>query len=76
VGFPKNHLDELNVRYENRKIDKDTLEKAYDNHREIFGQELDEEIMKLSSRQDSQCLQTKLQNPKDSYLSQLSLNSN
>jgi uncharacterized protein YciU (UPF0263 family) len=72
----KNHLDELNVRYENRKIDKNTLEKAYDNHREIFSQELDEKIIKLSSGQDNQWLQAELQNQKDSYLNQLSLKSN
>ena len=37
-----NHLAELNVRYENRTIDRETLEKAYDEHREIFSQEMDE----------------------------------
>ncbi len=69
-----NHLAELNTRYENETIDKQTLEKGYSVHKEIFSQELDKKIKDLSTGQDDQSMHTELQNQKNYYLSKLNFN--
>lgn len=66
-----NHIAELNTRYENEAIDKQTLEKTYNEHKKIYSQELDEKIKELSSGQNDQWLHTELQNQKSSYVNQL-----
>lgn len=71
-----NHLAELNTRYENEAVDKQTLEKAYAEHKKIFSQELDEKIKELSSGQNDQSINTKLQDQKNSYLNKLNSNLN
>jgi hypothetical protein len=71
TGRLNNHIAELNIRYENKAIDKETLEKAYSEHTEIFSQELDEKIKELSSGHNDQGLVTELQNQKQSYLDKL-----
>ncbi|MEO7524208.1 MAG: hypothetical protein ABIT58_08950 [Ferruginibacter sp.] len=71
-----NHLAELNVRYENRPIDRVTLEKAYDEHREIFSQEMDNKIGEVSLLKGDQSIHTELQTLKENYLTRLRLNSN
>ncbi len=63
----KNHLAELNTRYQNEATDKQTLEKAYSEHKEIFSRELDEKIKDLISGQNDQWLHTALQNKKSTY---------
>ncbi len=42
------HLEELSVRYENEKINEDTLKDAYETHRQIFDKELDEKLSSLT----------------------------
>jgi hypothetical protein len=66
------HKAELDTRYENQEIDKETLEKANVEHTKIFNQEMDEKIKELSSGQNDQRLNNELQNQKKSFLSQLS----
>lgn len=66
-----NHIAELNTRYQNEAIDKETLEKAYSEHKEIFSQELDEKIKELNPGQNNEWLTTELQNQKSNYLNQL-----
>ena len=67
----KNHLSELNTRYENEKPGKDVLQQAYQAHREIFNKELDEKIQSLLSSESSVGLKENLENMKDTYLSKL-----
>ncbi|MEO6289550.1 MAG: hypothetical protein ABIO76_06500 [Ginsengibacter sp.] len=69
-----NHQAELNTRYDNEAIDKETLEKAYSQHREIFSTELDEKIQAFSTGQKDQWIKTELQNQKNNYLSKLNFN--
>lgn len=71
TGRLNNHIAQLNTRYENQAIDKETIEKAYSEYTEIFSQELDEKIRELSSGQNDQWLHTELQNQKHSFLSKL-----
>ena len=71
AGRSDNHIAELNTRYQNEKIDKETLEKAYSEHKEIFSQELDEKIKELNAGQNNEWLNTELQNQKSDYLNQL-----
>ena len=68
-----NHLAELNTRYENEKPDKDVLQQAYREHREIFNKELDEKIKSLLSSESNSRLNGELENIKDSYLPKLHL---
>lgn len=41
-----NHKAELNTRHESEANDKQTLDKAYREHKEIFSQKLDDKIKK------------------------------
>ncbi len=69
-----NHIAELNTRYENQTIDKETLEMAYSKHTEIFSQELDEKIKELGLGHNDQGQHTELQNQKNTFLSKLNTN--
>ena len=68
-----NHLAELNTRYENEKPDKDVLQQAYREHREIFNKELEEKIQSLLSSESNSQLKGELINIKDTYFSKLHL---
>lgn len=67
-----NHLEELSTRYENQEIGKETLEKAYSEHKEIFRQELEEKLNELA--QNDQGLHAALQNQKHLFLIKLNFN--
>ena len=67
----KNHLAELNTRYENEKPGKEVLQQAYLAHREIFNKELDEKIQSILSSESNGGLKENLENMKDNYLSKL-----
>jgi predicted DsbA family dithiol-disulfide isomerase len=69
----KNHIAELNTRYENEKPDKEVLRQAYQAHREIFNKELDEKVQSLLSSESNGRLIGDLENIKDTYLSKLHL---
>ncbi len=69
----KNHLAELNTRYENEKPDKEVLRQAYQAHREIFKKELDEKVRSVLSSESNGGLNEDLENIKDTYLSKLHL---
>jgi hypothetical protein len=69
----RNHLAELNTRYENEKPGKELLQQAYKEHREIFTKELDERIQSLLSSENNSGLKENLENIKDTSLSKLEL---
>ncbi len=71
----KDHVAELNTRYENEKIDKQTLQQAYWEHQKIYDKELDEKIQFLLSAESNSWLKGELENIKDTYLSKLDLSS-
>lgn len=67
-----NHLAELKTRYENEKIDKETLEQTYREHKKIFEKELDEKIQ--SSIKNNNHEKDELQTLKETFLSELKFN--
>lgn len=62
------HVAELNTRYENEKIDKETLEGAYDVHKKMFTNELDEKIQKLENEKSKAFNKERLENVKNEFL--------
>ncbi len=56
-----NHIAELNTRYENEKIDKQTLQQAYREHREIYEKELEEKLQSLLSSESNSELKKELE---------------
>lgn len=73
TGRLGNHIAELNTRYENKKIDTETMQQAYRNHQEIFSQELDEKVQSILTAENNSRLKTELGNLKQTYLSKLNL---
>jgi hypothetical protein len=69
------HVGELNTRYENEKIDKQTIEQAWREHQKIYHRELDEKIQTFLSAESSSQLKGELENIKHTYLSKLKLTS-
>ena len=67
----KNHLADLNTRYENEKPDKEVLRQAYQAHCEILNKELDEKVQAILSSESNVGLKVDLENVKDTYLSKL-----
>lgn len=70
----KNHIAELNTRYENEKVDKQTIQQAWWEHQKIYEKELDEKIQSLLSAESNSQLKGELENAKHAYLSKLNLN--
>ena len=68
-----NHQAELNTHYENEKPDKEELQKAYHEHREIFTKELDNRIQSILSSESNSGLKEDVEKIKDAYLSKLEL---
>jgi vacuolar-type H+-ATPase subunit H len=68
-----NHLAELNTRYENEQPDKELLQQAYRDHREILKKELDDKIQPLLSSERNSGLKENLDKIKASYLAKLEL---
>ena len=69
----KNHLAELNTRYENEKIDSETMELAYAEHQKNYNKELDEKINSLLPAEKNAGLKSELENAGKSFLDKLSL---
>lgn len=69
----KTHQGELDTRYQNEKIDKDTLEKGYEEHRRIFDSELKERADTLLSGSENPGLKEQLNEIRDRFIQQLSL---
>lgn len=69
-----NHVAELNTRYENEKVDKQTLQQAYREHYKIYEKELDEKVQSLLSAESNSQLKGELEKIKETYLSKLNLN--
>ncbi len=67
------HVAELNTRYENEKIDKETLERAFDVHKKIFTNELDEEIQKLENKKIEAFNKERLEDIKKEFLQKFQL---
>ena len=62
------HVAELNTRYENEIIDKETLERAFEVHKKMFTSELDEEIQKLENEKSDTFNKERLENIKKEFL--------
>jgi len=66
----KNHLSELHTRYENESPGSATLKKGFDDHKIIFGKELDQKIKDLSN--NNYVRSSTLNELKNSYVNKLS----
>ncbi len=62
------HVAELNTRYENEKIDKETLERAFEVHKTIFSSELDEKIQILENEKSEAFNKERLEDIKKEFL--------
>jgi hypothetical protein len=70
----KNHLAELNTRYENEPLgSKELKQEAYEAHQKIYGQELSEKIQSLLSKENNGSLKEELENLKNTYVTKLNL---
>ena len=69
-----NHVAELNTSYENKKIDKQTMQQAWWEHQKIYEKELDEKVQSFLSAESNSQLKGELENIKNTYLSKLNLN--
>jgi hypothetical protein len=70
----KNHLAELNTRYQNEPLgSKELKQEAYEDHQKIYAQELEEKIQSLLSTENNAWLKGELENIKHSYITKLSL---
>lgn len=71
----KNHLAELNTRYENERLASQELkQRAYRDHQKIYEKELDEKMDSLLSHENNEWLKGELENLKHNYVGQLALN--
>jgi len=68
----KNHLAELNTRYQNEALgSRELLQQAYEEHQKIYSNELDKKIQSLL-QQDNPWLKGELENVKHQYMNKLS----
>ncbi|MEO7210842.1 MAG: hypothetical protein ABIY35_07845 [Chitinophagaceae bacterium] len=67
------HVAELNTRYENEKIDKETLERAFEVHKTIFSSELDEKIQILENEKSDTFNKERLEDLKKQFLQKFKL---
>ena len=68
-----NHLQELETRYENMQLDSEgVLQKAYDDHRQIYRNELNEKLQSLLPNEKNPWLEGELNNLKHGYELKLS----
>ena len=66
-----NHLAELQTKYENKTPSKELMQEAYDNHKKIFEEELQEKIQSLSGEIDNPNQKEKLEEIKHSFIEKL-----
>lgn len=70
----KNHIAELNTRYQNEPLASDELkQEAYKEHQKIYTQELEDEIQSLLSSENP-WLKDELENLKHAYVTKLIYN--
>ena len=70
-----NHLAELQTKYENRSMaSKELTIEAYDNHKKIFEEELQEKIDSLSVENEDAHGKEKLEEIKNSFIEKLNQN--
>lgn len=70
----RNHVDELNTRYQNETIDRKTMTLAYAEHQDIFNQELETKIQSLLSAESNPWLREELESIKNKYITKLNSN--
>jgi hypothetical protein len=66
----KNHLAELHTRYENESAGSETLKKGFDDHKNIYTNELDQKIKDMRNNNDDDISQ--LDQLKSDYVNKLS----
>jgi len=72
----KNHLAELNIRYQNEALSpKELKQQAYKEHQKIYNQELEDEIQSLLSKGNLQ-MKDELESLKYFYVIKLIYNNN
>ncbi|MEO8861517.1 MAG: hypothetical protein ABI358_08850 [Ginsengibacter sp.] len=70
-----NHLAELQTKYENRSMaSKELTQEAYDNHKKIFEEELQEKIESLSVENKDAHEKEKIAEIKNSFIEKLNQN--
>lgn len=69
----ENHQAELDTRYDNEKIDNETIKMAYTEHQKIYRRELDEKRNDLLSTEKNTELKKELENAGKGFLDKLSL---
>ena len=71
----KNHLAEQNTHYQNEPLgSKELKHQAYEEHQQIYAQELEDKLQSLLSPENNAWLKGELENLKHNYISKLSLN--
>ena len=70
----ENHLEELSVRYQNKEIDKETKQQAYNAHKKMYEEELNDKIKVIHLDEKSGGLEAELQHLKTEYISKLNWN--
>jgi len=68
------HFNELNTKYQNQSVERTTMKKAFDDHRKIFQNELDQKIQSLIPGGENRWLEGELGNLKQMYMAKLELN--
>jgi superoxide dismutase len=70
-----NHLAELQTKYENKAMaSKELTQEAYDNHKKIFEEELQEKIESLSVENEDAHQKEKIEEIKHSFIEKLNQN--
>ncbi len=67
----ENHLGELNTRYENEKINDETIKLAYDEHKKIYTKELEEKINSLLPSENNSGLKDELEKARNNFIAKL-----
>ena len=71
----RNHVTELETRYQNREVDEGLKQQAYSEHRRIFQKELSDKMEELIST-ENEFLRPALGQLTDRFLDQLNIDSN
>lgn len=69
----KENIAELNTRYENEKIDRETLDQAFEEHRKMYSQDLDGKIQHLLNDENTDVNKVNMDEIKKNYLQKFDL---
>ena len=69
----KENIAELNTRYENEKIDRETLDQAFEVHRKMYTQDLDGKIQHLLNGENNDVNKVNMDEIKNNYLQKFDL---